>query len=182
MHLFVEITERSTIQCTVINLLPIFSLNRQRTPPQHIINHLQLMSYTWILIPLLITFLMTSQISSLIRNDGKEGYQQQELFYHQAESMCCYFCSYSSEDIWLWSLNTSICRPDNLQWTKNPSESSNPSAPQAVLYCSSFLMFYALSHAPILQQHYTTLVWFPSSSITLHTLCCTKLLSTWVGR
>jgi len=35
MHLFVEIAERSTIQSTVINLLPIFSLNKQRTPTHH---------------------------------------------------------------------------------------------------------------------------------------------------
>jgi len=90
---------------------------------------------------------MTSQISSLIKNDGKDRYQQQELLYHQAESMCWYFSSYPSEVIWLWSLNTSICRPWNLQWTKNPSESSNPSAPHTILYWPSFLMFYAFSHA-----------------------------------
>jgi len=54
---------------------------------------------------------MTSQISSLTRNDGKEGYQQKELIYHQAESVCWYFSSYSSEVIWLWSLNTSVFRP-----------------------------------------------------------------------
>jgi hypothetical protein len=49
----------------------------------------------------MITLLTTSQISSFIRNDGKEGNQQQELLYRQVESMCWYFSSYFSEVIWL---------------------------------------------------------------------------------